>query len=84
MKVENARRPDHRVRYAYTLTPEGGAERARLTGRFLLPKIRAYEALEAEIAALLDARSVDARGEGRRHGDLKSKILRCRAFKSGK
>lgn len=38
--------------YIYVLTPQGLAEKAQLTGRFLKRKIKEYDALKAEIAAL--------------------------------
>lgn len=41
--------PDRR-RYAYLLTPDGLAEKARLTRRFLRRKTAEFEALRAEIA----------------------------------
>lgn len=41
-------------RYAYLLTPEGIAEKAAITRRFLERKIREYSALKSEIEALKD------------------------------
>lgn len=41
-------------RYAYLLTPEGIAEKAAITRRFLERKIREYSALKSEIQALKD------------------------------
>ena len=52
VKVENFRASDNKMRYAYILTPEGIAEKARMTGRFLQRKMREYEALKAEIDSL--------------------------------
>jgi EPS-associated MarR family transcriptional regulator len=43
--------PDKR-RYAYILTPQGVAEKASITRRFLARKVAEYEALRAEIEAL--------------------------------
>ncbi len=43
--------PDRR-RYAYILTPQGVAEKASITRRFLARKVAEYEALRAEIEAL--------------------------------
>ncbi|MEY3309746.1 MAG: hypothetical protein RLZZ413_3784, partial [Pseudomonadota bacterium] len=42
--------PDKR-RYAYILTPQGVAEKASITRRFLARKVAEYEALRAEIEA---------------------------------
>ena len=52
VKVRNFRSSDNKLRYAYILTPNGIAEKARLTGAFLARKIAEYEALRAEIEAL--------------------------------
>jgi EPS-associated MarR family transcriptional regulator len=52
VKVKNFRASDNKLRYAYILTPRGAAEKAALTGSFLQRKMREYEALKAEIAAL--------------------------------
>jgi EPS-associated MarR family transcriptional regulator len=48
--------PDKR-RYAYILTPQGVAEKASITRRFLARKVAEYEALRAEIEALQDEAS---------------------------
>ena len=52
VKVSNFRASDNKMRYAYFLTPKGGAEKAALTGGFLQRKMWEYEALKAEIDAL--------------------------------
>ena len=52
VKVRNFRSSDNKLRYAYILTPNGIAEKARLTGAFLARKVAEYEALRAEIEAL--------------------------------
>lgn len=52
VKVENFRASDSKLRYAYVLTPDGIAEKARMTGRFLQRKMREYEALKSEIDGL--------------------------------
>ena len=52
VKVRNFRSSDNKLRYAYILTPNGIAAKARLTGAFLARKIAEYEALRAEIEAL--------------------------------
>jgi len=49
IKVENFRASDNKMRYAYILTPDGMAEKARMTTRFLQRKLREYDALKAEI-----------------------------------
>jgi EPS-associated MarR family transcriptional regulator len=52
VKIENFRNSRNKLGYLYVLTPEGIAERAALTGRFLRRKMAEYEALRAEIEAL--------------------------------
>ena len=52
MKVQNFSQSKNKFRYIYVLTPQGLTEKAQLTGRFLKRKIKEYEALKAEIAAL--------------------------------
>ena len=49
VKIRNFRASEHKLRYAYVLTPKGLAERAALTGRFLKRKMVEYDALKAEI-----------------------------------
>jgi EPS-associated MarR family transcriptional regulator len=56
VKIENFKTSDTKWRYAYVLTPNGMAEKAALTGRFLARKLREYEALAAEIEAIKLAR----------------------------
>ena len=60
VKVRNFRSSDNKLRYAYILTPGGLAEKARLTGAFLARKVAEYEALRAEIEALIS----DSHGSG--------------------
>jgi sulfate adenylyltransferase len=43
---------DRRSRVAYTLTPRGAAEKARLTDRFLDRKLNEYNALHAELTGM--------------------------------
>jgi EPS-associated MarR family transcriptional regulator len=50
--VETFRASDNKIRYAYILTPEGPAEKGRLTTQILKQKSREYDALKAEIAGL--------------------------------
>ena len=52
VKVQNFSRSKNKFGYIYVLTPQGLAEKALLTGRFLKRKIQEYEALKAEINAL--------------------------------
>lgn len=52
VKIENFKSSNTKWRYAYVLTPNGIAEKAALTGRFLARKLREFEALTAEIEAL--------------------------------
>ncbi|MDP4032427.1 MAG: MarR family EPS-associated transcriptional regulator [Pseudorhodobacter sp.] len=52
VKVRNFRASNNKLRYAYMLTPNGIAEKAALTGRFLKRKMAEYEALRAEIDAV--------------------------------
>jgi EPS-associated MarR family transcriptional regulator len=54
VKVGNFRRSDTKLRYSYALTPSGIAERALLTGRFLQRKKQEYEAIKAEIEAVMN------------------------------
>jgi len=64
MKVENFKASDHKWRYVYVLTPHGIAERAALTSRFLARKLKEFEALKAEIAALQDEGQVAEASRG--------------------
>lgn len=52
VKIRNFRASDRKMRYAYVLTPQGIAEKARLTRGFLARKLVEYEALQAEIEAV--------------------------------
>ena len=49
VKLENFRNNPKKLGYLYELTPQGVAEKAALTGRFLQRKMAEYEALRAEI-----------------------------------
>lgn len=61
VKLGNFKRAEHKGRYAYVLTPNGLAERAGLTKRFLARKMNEYEALKAEIEELqADVSEADA------------------------
>lgn len=56
VKVNNFKNSDNKQSYMYILTPNGIAEKARVTMDFLKRKMAEYEALEKEIEQLrLDA-----------------------------
>ena len=52
VKLDNFRRSDHKLGYAYLLTAKGIAEKADITVRFLARKQLEYEALREEIEQL--------------------------------
>lgn len=52
VKVQNFSQSKNKFGYIYVLTPQGIAEKAILTGRFLRRKLEEYEALRVEIDAL--------------------------------
>jgi EPS-associated MarR family transcriptional regulator len=54
LKVRNFRRSDHKVAYAYLLTPAGLREKLRLTRSFLARKEKEFETMERTIAGLRD------------------------------
>jgi EPS-associated MarR family transcriptional regulator len=49
LKLSNFKAAEDKRRYAYKLTPQGIAEKVRLTRRFMIRKLAEYEALKAEI-----------------------------------
>lgn len=51
-KVQNFRRSDNKVAYAYLLTPHGVAEKMRLTRAFLARKESEFKLLKKEIRTL--------------------------------
>ena len=53
VKVHNFRQSKNKFGYIYVLTPQGLAEKAQLTGRFLKRKMQEYENLRVEIETLL-------------------------------
>lgn len=53
LKLENFSVSQDKRRYAYVLTPKGLAEKAGLTSRFLKRKMHEYDALKAEIEAVI-------------------------------
>jgi EPS-associated MarR family transcriptional regulator len=56
VKVQNFSQSKNKFGYVYVLTPEGLAEKALRTGLFLKRKMAEYEALKAEIEALIAER----------------------------
>jgi len=52
VKLGNFQNSQHKLKYAYLLTPAGFSEKAKLTSRFLKRKVAEYEQLKAEIDAL--------------------------------
>lgn len=52
VKLENFQNSQHKLKYAYILTPAGMAEKFTLTSQFLQRKVDEYEALKVEIEAL--------------------------------
>jgi EPS-associated MarR family transcriptional regulator len=52
VKVQNFSQSKNKFGYIYVLTPQGIAEKALLTGRFLKRKLQEYDALRAEIDML--------------------------------
>jgi EPS-associated MarR family transcriptional regulator len=60
VKVHNFSQSKNKFGYIYVITPQGLAEKAQLTSRFLKRKLAEYDALQAEIAAL-QAEAVSAK-----------------------
>ena len=52
VKVNNFRRSDNKLAYAYLLTPQGARAKLRLTHEFLAHKEHEFERLQREIATL--------------------------------
>jgi EPS-associated MarR family transcriptional regulator len=52
VKINNFRRANNKLAYAYLLTPRGIEEKARVTVSFLQRKMREYAELSEEIEAL--------------------------------
>lgn len=59
VKVNNFRSNDHKLRYAYILTPQGLDEKARLTVSFLRRKVREYHEIQSEISQILEEADID-------------------------
>ena len=71
VKLNNFRGSNNKLGYSYLLTPDGIAEKAAITVRFLARKQREYIELQAEIEALRDevAATEEATHCPRRHHD---------------
>ena len=54
VKVDNFKRSDNKLGYAYLLTPRGFVEKAKVTKRFLSLKRREYRELERQISELTE------------------------------
>lgn len=52
VKARNFRSSQHKLAYAYLLTPKGASHKAALTQRFLKRKLAEYAALKLEIERL--------------------------------
>ena len=52
VKAQNFSKSERKLAYAYVLTPQGLAEKTKLTARFLKRKMEEYEALKAEIESI--------------------------------
>ena len=52
VKAQNFSKSERKLAYAYVLTPQGLAEKTKLTARFLKRKMEEYEALKVEIESL--------------------------------
>ncbi len=69
LKAQNFKNNKNKLAYAYVLTPAGIAARAALTAEFLQIKLREFESLSEEIAALKaqvdkeNLKSTSSRGE---------------------
>ena len=52
VKMQNFSQSKNKLRYAYLLTPAGGAEKSKLTAEFLRRKVKEHEVLQREIDEL--------------------------------
>jgi EPS-associated MarR family transcriptional regulator len=66
LKMQNFRRSDNKMAYAYELTPRGVAERVRLTRAFLARKELEFELLRTEIQSLQNQVKADSKSPARR------------------
>ena len=64
LKVQNFSQSKNKFGYIYVLTPQGIAEKAQLTSRFLRRKMAEYDALRAEIESLHTESNSPAIGGG--------------------
>jgi EPS-associated MarR family transcriptional regulator len=62
VKMGNFQKSKNKFKYVYLLTPQGIAEKAALTSRFLRRKMAEYKALKAEMKAL-EAKACEAADE---------------------
>lgn len=60
LKMDNFRKSDNKLAYAYLLTPRGIEQKARMTVEFLQVKMNEYERLKGEIEEL--RREVEQKG----------------------
>jgi EPS-associated MarR family transcriptional regulator len=65
VKMQNFRRSDNKMAYAYYLTPRGAAERVRLTRAFLARKEVEFELLKTEIQSLQSQVAADSKPSAR-------------------
>jgi EPS-associated MarR family transcriptional regulator len=65
VKMQNFRRSDNKMAYAYRLTPHGVAERVRLTRAFLARKEMEFEQLKTEIKSLQSQVEADSKSSAR-------------------
>ena len=65
VKVQSFSQSKNKFGYIYVLTPQGIAQKAVLTSRFLQRKLTEYEALQSEIASLQAEVDVVSAGEMR-------------------
>jgi EPS-associated MarR family transcriptional regulator len=63
VKINNFRRANNKLAYAYLLTPGGIEEKARVTVSFLQRKMREYAELQEEIDALRQEMQVPGAGQ---------------------
>ena len=69
VKLDNFRRSDNKLGYAYLLTPRGVKEKAAITIRFLARKQEEYKRLKQEIKQLeVEVGVISPRGDGRLSG----------------
>jgi MarR family transcriptional regulator, temperature-dependent positive regulator of motility len=66
LKAQNFKNSKNKLAYAYVLTPAGLAARAELTAEFLQVKLREYEELGEQIAALKAQAALDTAANGSR------------------